>query len=105
MLSDGSGSTRSQESSEPDAQARAPARPDDITITREISTAVTTDRTYECLDCGFVVDSFLGPCPGCGSTAFETTTSDDGGGSATPFEPFIAATATLTAPVNPYVPR
>ena len=60
-----------------------------------------SEREFICLDCGTHVESFLDPCPECGSQQFESTTDeseheDD--------EQITDEIAKLTRPVNPIAP-
>jgi predicted nucleic acid-binding Zn-ribbon protein len=59
-----------------------------------------TDREFICLDCGTHVESFLDPCPECGSQQFESTTDD----AEEQDEPITDEIAKLTRPVNPIAP-
>lgn len=56
-------------------------------------------RKLICLDCGTHVESFLDPCPECGSKQFESTT-----GESEEEEPHTDEIAKLTRPVNPIAP-
>lgn len=103
ILSDGSGHRVPQEPSDRDAQARAPARPDDITGGATVT--VATDRTYECLGCGALFGAFRRACPNCNARSFETEPAGEPAGSETPAGELLAACARLTAPYNPYIPR
>lgn len=58
-----------------------------------------SERTFVCLDCGAHTDSFLDPCPECGSTQFESTTDHDDDE-----EPLTEELAKLTRPMNPIAP-
>jgi hypothetical protein len=60
-----------------------------------------SEREFICLDCGTHVESFLDPCPECGSQQFESTTdqSEDEHD-----EQITDEIAKLTRPVNPIAP-
>jgi predicted nucleic acid-binding Zn-ribbon protein len=60
-----------------------------------------SEREFICLECGTHVESFLDPCPECGSQQFESTTdqSEDGHD-----EQITGEIAKLTRPVNPIAP-
>lgn len=60
-----------------------------------------SEREFICLDCGTHVESFLDPCPECGSQQFESKTEES---EEADDEQITEEIAKLTRPVNPIAP-
>ncbi len=60
-----------------------------------------SEREFICLDCGTHVESFLDPCPECGSQQFESKTEES---EEEDDEQITDEIAKLTRPVNPIAP-